>query len=222
MKLALCKFFLVLFIFGCSGQNKDKGEFVKSDNNGSSVSNKDFGKENVIVLGGGCFWCMEAVFQRMKGVGNVTSGYSGGHVPNPSYEDVCTGNTGHAEVIRIEFDTSEMSLADILKVFFIMHDPTTLNRQGNDVGTQYRSVIFYTTENQKKIAEQVIQELSKEKIYDKPVVTEVKPLINFYEAEKYHQNYFNKNPQQSYCRFVIQPKVEKFEKIFSKFSQQKK
>ena len=167
-----------------------------------------------ITLGGGCFWCTEAIFNELNGVISVISGYSGGDIVNPSYKEICTGRTGHAEVVEVEFDPAIISFADLLEVFFATHDPTTLNRQGADVGTQYRSVIFYHNQNQKEIAESVIDGLNRENIYGKPVVTELSPWKNFFRAENDHQNYFSNNPNQAYCRFVIIPKVEKFRKIF--------
>jgi peptide-methionine (S)-S-oxide reductase len=160
-----------------------------------------------IVLGGGCFWCLEAIFQKIDGVTKVISGYAGGTSVNPSYQQVCTGSTGHAEVIKVEFDNTKISLEKILKVYFLAHDPTTRNRQGNDVGTQYRSTILYTDEPQKKVIEKVIEDVQKES--PDSIVTEVKPLENFYEAEDYHKDYFKNNPNSSYCRFVIQPKLDK-------------
>jgi len=171
-----------------------------------------------IVLGGGCFWCVEAVFQRAKGVEKVVSGYAGGRIANPTYREVTSGLTGHAEVVKITYNPKEISLAMILEVFFKTHDPTTLNRQGADVGTQYRSVIFYNNESQKAIAEEIIKRLTSEKIWDKPIVTELSPLKAFYMAEDYHQNYYNRNPAQGYCQFVIVPKLEKFRKVFSDIS----
>lgn len=165
-------------------------------------------------LGGGCFWCTEAVFLRLKGVESVTPGYSGGHIKNPAYREVVTGRTGHAEVVQITFNPDVVTFAEILEVFFMTHDPTTLNRQGADVGTQYRSAIFYHTPEQKKIAEEIIRALEKEKVYNDPIVTEVTAFTNFYEAEDYHKNYFARNPNQPYCQFVVAPKVEKFKKIF--------
>lgn len=168
----------------------------------------------VITLGGGCFWCMDAVFTDLKGVDQVLSGYSGGEVAHPSYEDVCTGTTGHAEVIQISFDPTVISLQELLKVFFTLHDPTTMNRQGNDVGPQYRSVIFYRDEAQKRVAEQVIKETEDSGIWDAPVVTELKPFDKFYVAEDYHQDYFRKNPLQPYCLVVIRPKVAKLRKSY--------
>lgn len=165
-------------------------------------------------LGGGCFWCTEAVYLELKGVVDVKPGYSGGDVKNPTYKEVCTGTTGHAEVVQITFDADVVSFIDILEVFFMTHDPTTLNRQGNDVGPQYRSVIFYHNENQKEVAEKVIKLFEEEKVYDKPIVTKVEPFKEFYVAEDYHQNYYNRNKSQGYCQFIITPKLEKFRKIF--------
>lgn len=165
-------------------------------------------------LGGGCFWCTEAVYKELKGVVSVKPGYSGGTIKNPSYKEVCTGRTGHAEVVQIEFDPDLVSFADILEVFFMTHDPTTLNRQGNDVGTQYRSVIFYHNEQQKQIAAKVVQLFEEEKVYDRPIVTEITAFSAFYPAEDYHFNYFENNPNQPYCQFVVAPKVEKFRKLF--------
>jgi len=165
-------------------------------------------------LGGGCFWCTEAVYLQLNGVVDVKPGYSGGDVKNPDYEQVCTGRTGHAEVVQITYDPGKVSFSEILEVFFMTHDPTTLNRQGNDVGTQYRSVIFYHTPQQKKVAEEIILEFEKEKVYDDPIVTEVAPFDKFYVAEDYHINYFARNKNKPYCQFVVAPKVEKFQKIF--------
>lgn len=167
-----------------------------------------------LILGGGCFWCTEAVFQRLKGVEKVVSGYMGGKFPNPTYREICTGNTGHAEVIEITFDDSVISLSELLLIFFKTHDPTTLNRQGNDEGTQYRSVIFYTNETQRVAGEKMIQLLTEEKVFDQPIVTEISPASSFYPAEAYHQNYFNQNSYQPYCSVIIQPKLEKFLKEF--------
>ncbi|MHB8578717.1 MAG: peptide-methionine (S)-S-oxide reductase MsrA [Ignavibacteriaceae bacterium] len=165
-------------------------------------------------LGSGCFWCSEAIYERLKGVKSVISGYSGGSVPNPSYEAVCSGKTGHAEVSQIIFDPNVISYAELLKVFWKTHDPTTLNRQGADVGTQYRSVIFYHNEEQKREAEYYKNELVKSGAFDSPIITEITPLNKFYPAEEYHRHYFEKNPYQGYCTLVIAPKVEKFEKAF--------
>ncbi|MGM0573491.1 MAG: peptide-methionine (S)-S-oxide reductase MsrA [Bacteroidota bacterium] len=165
-------------------------------------------------LGGGCFWCMDAVFSRVEGVKQVTTGYAGGEVENPTYEMVSRGNTGHAEVVQITFNPEKVSYLQLLEVFFRVHNPTTPNRQGADVGPQYRSAIFYHNEEQKRIAEQVKDRMEGEKIWDDPIVTEITPLNKFYAAEEYHQNYFEKNPQQGYCQMVIQPKVEKFRQMF--------
>jgi peptide-methionine (S)-S-oxide reductase len=165
-------------------------------------------------LAGGCFWCLEAVFDQVKGVESVESGYTGGHTKNPSYREVCNGNTGHAEVVQIRFDPSIISYRDLLNVFFTIHDPTTLNRQGADVGTQYRSAIFYHDDEQKQIAAEAIKELNAPKIWDNPIVTEVTKFDKFYVAEDYHQEYFAKNPYQPYCQVVVAPKVAKFRKHF--------
>jgi peptide-methionine (S)-S-oxide reductase len=174
------------------------------------------GNANVqkITLGGGCFWCVEAVFDELKGVTDVVSGYSGGSVANPSYRQVCTGSTGHAEVIQVTYDPALTTTREILEVFFTVHDPTTLNRQGADTGTQYRSVIFYHTPEQKAVAEQLIGELNAAKIWKAPIVTEVTPFKAFYPAEDYHQEYFKMNGSQPYCRIVIEPKVTKFRKQY--------
>ncbi len=165
-------------------------------------------------LGGGCFWCLEAIFNELRGVEKVVSGYSGGSVPSPSYSEVCTGTTGHAEVVQITFDPRIISFRDLLKIFFTIHDPTTPNRQGADVGTQYRSVIFYHTPEQETASREVIAELEASKIWDAPVVTEIIPFKAFYPAEEYHQEYFKRNPDQPYCRVVIEPKVVKFRKQY--------
>jgi peptide-methionine (S)-S-oxide reductase len=162
-----------------------------------------------ITLGGGCFWCLDAVFRRLKGVTGVVSGYAGGQVPRPSYEAVCTGNTGHAEVVQVTFEPAVISLRDILDVFFTTHDPTTLNRQGADVGTQYRSAIFYHSPEQKAAAEAAIAAFTSQKVYPRPIVTEVSPLTAFYPAEDYHQDYYDQNAWQPYCQIVISPKVAK-------------
>jgi len=165
-------------------------------------------------FGSGCFWCTEAIFQKLNGVYHVTSGYSGGKRENPTYDQVCSGTTGHAEVINIQFDQEQISFEELLEVFWKTHDPTTLNRQGADVGTQYRSVIFYHDEQQKELAEQYKKKLNEAGIFDKAIVTEISPFQKFYPAEKYHQDYYNNNPAQPYCSFVITPKIEKLEKTF--------
>ncbi|WP_426483906.1 peptide-methionine (S)-S-oxide reductase MsrA [Flavobacterium sp. 2] len=181
--------------------------------NGFSQNKKSSNLET-ITLGGGCYWCVEAVYENLDGVKSVVSGFSGGNVPNPTYEEVCTGETGHAEVVQITYDKNVTDINEIFKVFFTVHDPTTLNRQGADVGTQYRSVIFYKNEEQKKAAQSIIAELNKAKVYSNPIVTKVEPFKVFYKAEDYHQNYYANNKSQPYCKMVIQPKIEKFEKVF--------
>lgn len=171
-------------------------------------------RKEVATLAGGCFWCLEAVFDELEGVEDVVSGYSGGSVPNPTYKHVCTGDTGHAEVVQVTFNPDVISYRDLLRVFFTIHDPTTPNRQGADVGTQYRSAIFTHNETQEKVVEEVIAELNQAGIWDEPIVTEVVPLEAFYPAEEYHQEYFRRNPNQGYCRMVIAPKVTKFRKQY--------
>jgi peptide-methionine (S)-S-oxide reductase len=185
------------------------------------VQNRDLGANvmdkpsDVATLGGGCFWCLEAVFEQVRGVERVQSGYSGGRVAQPTYEHVCTGSTGHAEVVQLTFDPAVISFRTLLEIFFATHDPTTLNRQGADVGTQYRSAIFYHTPEQQQIAESLIAELNAARIWDAPIVTQVVPCEAFYPAEDYHQGYFRDNPAQGYCRVVIAPKVAKFRKQFA-------
>ena len=171
-----------------------------------------------IALGGGCLWCTEAVYVKLRGVTDVESGYCNGHVQSPSYEDVCTGTTGHAEVVKLEYDPSQVTARQILEILFTVHDPTQLNRQGNDSGTQYRSGIYYTTPEQKQEAEAFIRELSEEKAFGKPIVTEIAPLANYSAAEAYHQDFFEKNPNQGYCVAVAGPKVAKFRKTFKELS----
>lgn len=165
-------------------------------------------------LAGGCFWCLEAVYVELRGVEKVVSGYAGGHVKNPTYREVCNGTTGHAEVVQVTFDPAVVSFRDILRIFFTIHDPTTLNRQGNDVGTQYRSAIFYHDETQKQVAVEVIDELTRQRVWPNPIVTEVAPLEKFYPAEDYHQDYFANNPMQPYCQVIVAPKVAKFRKQY--------
>lgn len=165
-------------------------------------------------FGSGCFWCTEAVFQQLKGVESVVSGYSGGKLPNPTYEDICTGLTGHAEVIQVTFDPAVVSYADLLEAFWKSHDPTTLNQQGNDTGTQYRSVVYYHNDDQRRAAEHYKQKLDQSGAFGDPIVTEISPLDVFYPAEKYHQNYYNDNPRQGYCAYIIGPKLEKFRAAF--------
>jgi peptide-methionine (S)-S-oxide reductase len=178
-----------------------------------TASNTPAGKQ-IADLAGGCFWCLEAVYDELRGVESVESGYMGGHTPKPTYEAVCGGDTGHAEIVRITFDPQVVSFAELLQVFFVIHDPTTLDRQGNDVGTQYRSAIFYHSSEQKAQAEAVIGNLTAAKLFEGPIVTEVVPASTFHIAEPYHQEYFARNPNQSYCAFVVRPKVSKFRKHF--------
>lgn len=172
--------------------------------------------KEIAIFGNGCFWCTEAIFQKLIGVISVAPGYAGGSKPNPTYEEVCSGTTGHAEVIKIEYDPTQIEYKVLLEVFFSTHDPTTLNRQGNDVGEQYRSVIFYVNDEQKKAAEQFIEQLSSEKVYSSPIVTQIKPLDKFYEAEDYHHNYFEANKDKPYCQVIINPKLQKFKAHYSK------
>lgn len=171
-------------------------------------------QREVATLGGGCFWCLDGIFRDLKGVEKVESGYAGGQAKNPSYRDVCSGTTGHAEVVQVTFDPAVVSFRDLLGVFFTIHDPTTLNQQGADVGTQYRSVILYHSDEQRRTAEQVISELTDAKLWDDPIVTQVVPFTAYYSAEDYHQDYFSQNPDQPYCRVVIAPKVSKFRKRY--------
>ena len=198
------KIFLVfaLATFSMFGQNKVTDKKTKPSNFDS------------ITLAGGCYWCVEAIYENLNGVKSVVSGYAGGKLPNPTYEQVSTGKTGHAEVVQITYDKNVTNLDEIFNVFFTVHDPTTLNRQGADVGTQYRSAIFYKNEEQKKAAQSLINALTKGKIYDSPIVTTLEPLSQFYKAENYQQNYYANNQSQPYCKLVIQPKIEKFEKLF--------
>ena len=172
-------------------------------------------QHDTATLGGGCFWCLEAVFEQLNGVAKVESGYAGGEGTNPTYKQVCAGTTGHAEVVRVTFDPAVLSYRDLLEVFFATHDPTTLNRQGNDVGTQYRSVIFYHSPEQQQTAEALIAELNAEDVFGKPVVTQLAPAPAFYKAEDYHQEYFRNNPSQPYCQYVVAPKVAKFRQHFA-------
>lgn len=200
----------LLFIAGSCGSAMEADNTQIMDGKDTSSSN---GLESA-TLGAGCFWCIEAVYLELKGVKSVVSGYAGGHVDKPSYEEICRGTTGHAEVARIVYDPKVISFDELLEVFWQIHDPTTLNRQGNDVGTQYRSVIFYHTDEQKNSAEKYKMQLDTSGAWDKPIVTEISPLTNFFPAENYHQNYYNNNPNQGYCRFVIAPKMDKFRKVF--------
>jgi len=192
-------------------QQKEKKETTTMNNEQINPANLD-----TATFGAGCFWCVEAQFQMLDGVVKTESGYSGGQVKNPSYKEVCNGTTGHAEVIQVTYDKSKLTYDEMLQAFWLSHDPTQLNKQGNDVGTQYRSVIFYHNDEQKKTAEEYRMNLNQEKVYDSPVVTEISPYTVFYKAEDHHQNYFNENGDQPYCAYVIQPKVEKFRKVFGK------
>ena len=213
------KIFLLFIVFissGCkSGASKEFALGEMKTQTGEEEKIMDENKYQAATFGAGCFWCTEAVFQRLKGVIKVESGYSGGTVPNPTYDAVCTGKTGHAEVTQITFDPAQISFVELLEVFWKTHDPTTLNRQGHDVGTQYRSIILYHNEEQKQLAEKYKHELDSEKIWDNPIVTEISPFKVFYKAEDYHQNYYNQNGNQPYCSFVITPKIEKFKKVFA-------
>ena len=195
--------------------NPGKGDQKKSEelNNNQKSNFMETKNLDTATFGGGCFWCVEAVYQQLDGVVSVASGYSGGQRANPTYEQVCSGATGHAEVIQIVYDTTKLSFDELLQVFWTVHDPTTLNRQGADVGTQYRSVVFYHNEHQKETTKSYIEKLNAEHAFNNPVVTEVSPFTAFYKAEDYHQNYYNENQNQPYCSLVIQPKVEKFKKV---------
>jgi len=189
-------------------------ELMSSTIHNRNMENQEAGFK-LAVFAGGCFWCTEAIFSELKGVKKVVSGYSGGKVTNPTYEQVCTGLTGHAECTQITYDPKQVTFAELLEVFWMTHDPTTLNRQGADSGTQYRSAIFYTDEDQKQVATAYKAKLEKEKIWNAPIVTEITKFEKFYQAENYHQEYYQNNPNQGYCRIVITPKIEKFKKIFA-------
>ena len=205
---------LIIFLTSVTGYSCKEVKSTKIESEKSEMdSTQDMNLEKA-TFGGGCFWCTEAIYERVEGVHSVVSGYAGGTVKNPTYKQVCDGTTGHAEVTQITYDPKVVSYDELLEIFFKTHDPTTLNRQGADVGTQYRSVIFYHNDEQKQKAEYYKSELNKSGAWDNPVVTEISPLINFYSAEDYHQDYYANNPNQGYCAFVIGPKVEKFEKVF--------
>ncbi len=215
MKLNQLSFVLLLLIlFACNAGSQTK----------TKSTNMDFSKlpktnlvtpdnQRVVILGGGCFWCVEAIYLQLRGVISAESGYAGGHVANPSYEAVCDKQTGHVEVVKVVYDPQQISLGDILEIFYEVHDPTTLNRQGNDVGPQYRSAIFYQNDAEKQTAEDA--KMKAQEFWDSPIVTEITPFSNFYKAEAYHQNYYFQNSNQPYCSYVITPKVKKFQKIFS-------
>jgi peptide-methionine (S)-S-oxide reductase len=203
-------FILLLAGVSCQSQTEEKNKKSKAPMN-ITINNQEL---DTAIFGAGCFWCVEAVFQRINGVESLVSGYSGGHIKNPPYREVCEGTTGHAEVCKIIYDPKKVSFETLLSVFWQTHNPTTLNRQGNDVGTQYRSAIFYMNANQKELAEKYKKELSESGAFKDPIVTEISAYTNFYPAEDYHQDYYNNNSSQSYCQFVIAPKIEKFEKVF--------
>jgi len=209
MKTILLSLTTLFSLFSCAEK--------KSTTPVNNITNIDVtikGKTDTATFGTGCFWCTEAIFQQLKGVVKVTSGYSGGFIENPDYKQVCTGTTGHAECLNIIYDTTQISFDELLEAFWQTHDPTTLNRQGNDIGTQYRSVVFYRNEAQKNSTEKYKTELNKSGAWANPVVTTLEPFVKFYPAEDYHQNYYNNNSAQGYCQFVIKPKLEKFEKVF--------
>lgn len=211
MNIAVTSMVLFLTTFTSCAQKENRNNIMSSEMNISLPAGL---KTDTATFGTGCFWCTEAIFQELEGVLKVTSGYSGGTVVNPTYKQVCDGNTGHAEVIQIVYDPSKITFDELLEAFWQSHDPTTLNRQGNDVGPQYRSVIFYHNAEQKEKAEKYKAELDKSKAFDNPIVTEITPFSKFYVAENYHQDYYNNNGSQPYCYYVIRPKLEKFNKVF--------
>ena len=212
MKVSLVlSLLLVSFFISCAGEVNKK---VEDGSISMATSNNADKLLDTATFAAGCFWCVEAQFQQLDGVDTVISGYTGGHTKSPTYKQVCTGNTGHAEAVNIIFHPAIISYDELVEAFFVAHDPTQLNRQGNDVGTQYRSVIFYHNKEQKDKAQFYIKRLNEERAYDKPIVTEVKPYGDFYIAEDYHQNYYNLNRKEGYCQFVIAPKLEKFQKVF--------
>ncbi|NIK72531.1 peptide-methionine (S)-S-oxide reductase [Thermonema lapsum] len=213
--MTLFKSIPVYFLFLITGLACQQASTQQNNTSLSMSQTQQTKNLEIATFGGGCFWCIEAVFQRLKGVEKVVSGYAGGHKENPTYKEVCSGTTGHAEVCQIYYDPQQITYQELLEVFFTAHDPTTLNRQGADVGTQYRSIILYHNEQQKSIAAHFIQKLEESKIFNSPIVTELKPFTTFYPAEDYHQNYYNNNPTQPYCTFVVKPKVEKIKKLFS-------
>lgn len=211
MKYGICFLLLLNYFTSCS---QDYSNNKHNNNMNNITSNNEILKIDTATFGAGCFWCTEAQFQQLNGVIKVESGYSGGTVKNPNYKQVCTGKTGHAEVCNIYFDPKTITFDELLAAFWTCHDPTQLNKQGNDEGTQYRSVIFYRNNEQKIIAEDYKNRLNNENAFDKPVVTEIAPFTEFYKAEDYHQNYYNQNTEQPYCSFVIGPKIDKFKKVF--------
>lgn len=206
--LAISAVFISLVSCGQTAKEKQVKPLIMSN------VKEESSDKAIATLGSGCFWCVEAVYQRLKGIDTVVSGYSGGDIENPTYKQICTGTTNHAEVVQVHYNPKQISYGEILEVFFNTHDPTTLNKQGNDEGTQYRSVIFYHNDEQKQIAEAYIKQITEAKVFPKPIVTEVTSFSKFYVAEDYHQNYFNENGNQSYCVYVVRPKVEKFEKLY--------
>ncbi len=214
MKQYLISLAGVIVLMSCTNPNKGIQSKSSQSNQNQKTKNMETKNLDTATFGGGCFWCVEAVYQQLNGVISVASGYAGGQRANPTYEQVCSGASGHAEVIQIVYDTTKISFDELLQVFWTVHDPTTLNRQGADVGTQYRSVVFYHSEHQKETTQSYIEKLNKEHAFANPVVTEASPITTFYKAEDYHQNYYNDNQNQPYCSFVIQPKMEKFKKVF--------
>lgn len=213
---------LIIPLYSCV-QKQSQASITASDLSESikKTDSDGFNTTEVATFAAGCFWCVEEQFKQLNGVISVVSGYTGGHVKKPSYEAVVTGNTGHAEACNITYDPSIISYDELLEAFFVAHDPTQLNRQGNDIGTQYRSAIFYHNEKQKELVDYYIKKLNEEKVYPNKIVTEVKPFTVFYIAENYHQNYYNKNPQAAYCQYVIKPKLDKFKKVFKDKLKQK-
>jgi peptide-methionine (S)-S-oxide reductase len=211
LKTAMLNLFVACMLMSACGRASSQPADLQPKEKEQLMQNENL---ETATFGAGCFWCVEAIFQDLRGVETVASGYSGGQVDNPTYREICTGTTGHAEVIQVQFDPSVISFENLVKVFFTTHDPTTLNRQGADVGTQYRSVIFYHSEAQKSVAERMKKEFAPT-IWDDPIVTEISPFSQFFKAEDYHQNYYKDNPNQGYCRIVINPKVQKFRKMYA-------
>lgn len=209
-------FLCCMVIVSCAQTEKKQKKNMNKETGATALdeTNVDTSNTEIATFGTGCFWCTEAVMESLDGVKKVVSGYSGGHDRKPTYKEVCTGNTGHAECVEVTYDPKVVSYADLLEAFFRSHDPTSLNKQGNDIGTQYRSVVFYHNDEQKHLAEQAKTELDKSGAYGKPIVTEITKAVTFYPAEDYHQNYFANNPDQGYCAFVIAPKLDKFKKVF--------
>lgn len=208
MKSLLSLALAIIVTASCAQQPSDKTKTTDNSKKGMNT------KTETITFGSGCFWCVEAIFQQLDGVISATSGYSGGKTDNPTYKEVCSGNTGHAEVVQVVYDPAKITFPELLEVFWKTHDPTTLNKQGADVGTQYRSAIFYHTPEQKKLAEEYKKKLDASGAFDKPIVTEITAFAKFYKAEDYHMNYFNQHGNETYCQMVIQPKVDKFKKVF--------